>query len=178
MSGVLTRSDKFQIDILQGEIIGMRIVPGGAEHKMQYVQGALYFDDGGMRGLACALVWCALIHHGSTLKDEDFINPSVAELARSLLAIPTFYKNQSQDEGIEMIRRIIKQNVDAKKQAVSSYEWSMILKNLGALNNTLGKDLTVQDAMDLYNANPEVAAHGGTGKDRCIRWASNLNQDF
>ena len=123
------------------------------------------FDDGGVRGLACALVWCALIHHGKNMKDEDLASPNMAELARSLLSIPTFFKSQSGDDASAMIRRIIKQNVDAKKQAVSSYEWSQILRDMAA-NSPKGKALSMQDAIDLYNQNPEVAAHGGSsGKD-------------
>ena len=145
----------------QGEIIGMGLAPD-LSTELDHVQNTLYFDDGGMRGLACALVWCGLVHHATSFKDEDLTHPSMMELARNLLSRPTFHRSQVGDEAAAMIRRIIKQNVDAKKQAVSSYEWSMILKNLCT---DKAKALTVQDAMDMYNANPEVSAHGGHGKD-------------
>ncbi|CAK9075739.1 unnamed protein product [Durusdinium trenchii] len=57
-----------------------------------------------------------------------------------------------------MIKRIIRQNVDSKKLAVSSYEWSEIL----AAMQKEGEAVSVQTAMDMYNANPEVTAHGGS----------------
>lgn len=145
----------------QGEIIGMRMP---SDLELEQVQNALQFDDGGMRGLACALVWCGIVYHATTFKDEDLANPSMVELARSLLAPPTIYRTPGADETASMIKRIIKQNVDAKKQAVSSYEWSMILRGLVTDKN---KTLTVQAAMDMYNNNPEISAHGGTGKE-CI----------
>ena len=126
----------------------------------------LCFDDGGMRGLAGALVWAGLLYHVMALDEDELKHPSLAELVRSLLTIPTFYKSQG-DESSAMIRRIIKQNVDAKKQAVSSYEWSMILSNMPKPRGSQG--ISLQDAIDMYNNNPEVCAHGsGTGKDRVL----------
>lgn len=158
----------------QGEILGMRMPPDGTTDLQDAsLQNTLYFDDGGMRGLACALIWCSLLYHGTTMKDEDLSHPAMADLARSLLAIPTFHRDLSADENMGMIRRIIKQNVDSKKQAVSSYEWSMILRNL-AEGKPKGKALTVSDAIDLYNSNPEVAAHG-SGKDRWVIKTQQLN---
>ena len=144
-------------------MIGMRLPPD-LSTELHHVQNVLYFDDGGMRGLACALVWCGLIHHAMTFKDEDLAHPSMVELARNLLSLPTFHRAQT-DEATAMIKRIIKQNSDAKKLPVSSYEWSVILKNLCADKT---KALTVQEAMDMYNSNPEVCAHGGSGKDTRI----------
>lgn len=123
----------------------------------------LCFDDGGMRGLAGALVWAGLLYHVMALDEGELKHPSLAELARSLLAIPTFYKSQG-DESSAMIRRIIKQNVDSKKQAVSSYEWSMILSNMPKPKGSQG--ISLQDAIEMYNSNPEVCAHGsGSGKE-------------
>ena len=150
--------------LAQGQNIGMRMPPD-EPRELQHLQGVLHFDDGGMKGLACAVVWCSLLYHGLTLKDDELANPSVVELARSLLAIPTYHRSREVDESSAMISRIIKQNVDSKKQAVSSYEWSVILKNMGATNPNKSKALTVQEAIDMYNQNPEVAAHGGSGKD-------------
>lgn len=126
---------------------------------LDWVQNRLHFDDGGMRGLSCAVVWCALLHHGMTLSDEELTNPSMVELAKSLLSIPTFNRSHADDEAADMIRRIIKQNVDSKKMAVSSHEWSQILKSMGSGK---AKALTVTDAIDLYNCNPEIAAHGSS----------------
>eukprot|EP00438_Fugacium_kawagutii_P020691 Skav232340 [mRNA] locus=scaffold1704:535693:541139:- [translate_table: standard] len=135
----------------------------------------LRFDDGGMRGLAAALVWSGLVYYVTTLKDDEIKHPSVIELARGLLTIPTFYKTQG-DESSAMIRRIIKQNVDAKKQTVSSYEWSMILQSL-VTSGKSPKPISLQDAIEMYNSNPEVFAHGsGSGKDRAQKPTANTAQ--
>ena len=150
----------------QGEFIGMRLMDGDTADPRSYIQNALRFDDGGMKTLAAAVVWVGLVYYVMTLKDEELLHQSIVELARQLLQIPTYYKTQG-DESMDMIRRIIKQNVDAKKQAVSSYEWSMILTKLTAKSSKAS--LSLQDAIDLYNNNPEVSAHGmGTGKDHVI----------
>ena len=90
----------------QGEIIGMRLAPD-LSTELDHVQNTLYFDDGGMRGLACALVWCGLVHHATSFKDEDLTHPSMVELARNLLSLPTFHRSQVGDEAAAMIRRII-----------------------------------------------------------------------
>ena len=142
--------------------MGCRLPEDAQDDPGNWVQNTLHFDDGGMRGLACAVVWTGLIHHSMTMPDADLVTPPMAELARQLLSIPTFQKSQAGDgdEASAMIRRIIKQNVDAKKQAVSSYEWSQILKNI-ASNSKKSKVLSLQEAIELYNCNPEVAAHGG-----------------
>ncbi len=121
------------------------------------------FDDGGMRGLAAALVWCGMIYFCTTLDDALVRSPGIQALARNLLAIPTYYKRSSQDPAYAMIGRIIRQNVEAKKQAVSSFEWAGILSNMFHA----GEKITFQQAMDIYNNSPEVAAHGGV-KDRGI----------
>ena len=58
-----------------------------------------------------------------------------------------------------MIGRIIRQNVEAKKMAVSSFEWSQILGKMAKE----GEKITVQEAIEIYNGNPEVVSHGGSG---------------
>ncbi|CAK9093103.1 Uncharacterized protein SCF082_LOCUS43797 [Durusdinium trenchii] len=141
-----------------GEIIGARLVPDDQINlDGDYKQGQLRFDDGGMRGLACGLCWCGLVHFVASLPEDVCAHPSVVELARSLLHLPTCFKSAASDESSNMIKRIIRQNVDSKKLPVSSFEWSQILASL----RKNGKQLSVAEAIDLYNANPEVQAHGG-----------------
>ena len=157
----------------QGEFLGMRLVENDIDMgENSSLQNALRFDDGAMRALAGALVWCGLIYYTMTLKDEEICHPAVADLARGLLSIPTMYKTQG-NEAMAMISRIIRQNVEAKKQSVSSYEWSMILRGLsekGKGNQTI----SLQEAIELYNGNPEVSAHGtGSAKD-CLPMASGM----
>lgn len=121
-------------------------------------QNLLRFDDGGMRGLAAGLCWCGLVYHVRNMKESDFACQQIVDLAKSLLSIPTVYKTQGASVTSDMIRRIIKQNVDSKKLAVSSYEWSQILSSM----QKDGASLSLSDAMTMYNENPEVLAHGGS----------------
>lgn len=128
-----------------------------AHHTAQF-----YFEDGGMKGLAAAFVWCGLVYYCVDLDQADLFGTGMAELARSLLSIPAFYKKPGTDAARSMVSRIIRQNVESKKLPVSSYEWSQILA--GLISN--GEKLTVQEAIDIYNNSPEVVAHGaGGGKD-------------
>ena len=116
------------------------------------------FDDGGMRGLAAAMCWCGLVYFVQDLPEDVACHSGIAALARSLLAIPTYYKTPGPDPARAMIGRIIRQNVEAKKMAVSSFEWARILSNMVGD----GEKITMQQAIDMYNTNPEVAAHGGS----------------
>ena len=122
-------------------------------------QAQFRFDDGGMRGLAAALCWCGIVYFASTLKDDELCGGSrgIPDLARSLLDIPTYYRTPGPDPTRSMIARIIRQNVESKKLAVSSWEWAQILQSL----SNDGQKMSVDDAVELYNMNPEVAAHGG-----------------
>ena len=89
---------------------------------------------------------------------EELRRPKVVALVHSLLGIPPMFKNVAQG----MIQRIIKQNVDAKKLPVSSFEWAGILESLGGKSRSK-PDLGVTEAIATYNACPEVRAHGGSG---------------
>lgn len=142
---------------VQGELLGLRLEPEDEQDDSEHHQGMFKFDDGGMRALACAVCWCGLIHHCRTLPLEQLTDPGVAALARSLLQIPSFFRSGPSDPCQAMIKRIIKQNVDAKKLAVSSYEWFRILSRLVQD----GEKVSAQDAIAIYNNTPEVSAHGG-----------------
>lgn len=112
------------------------------------------FDDGGMKGLAAALCWCGLFYFVSNLDDSVVCHGGVKELAMSLLSVPTYYKRPGQDPAHAMIGRIIRQNVQAKKMAVSSFEWSQILGKM-AMEDKEGEKITVQEAIEIYNGNPK-----------------------
>lgn len=146
----------------QGQALGMRLAPN-FESEMdddEPILNAFLFDDGGMRGVAAALVWCGLIYFCGSLPADKVCDPQVVSLARSLLTIPTYYRQDEPDPTRAMIGRIIRQNVEAKKLAVSSFEWSQILAGMAKD----GEKITVSQAVEIYNASPEVVAHGiGSG---------------
>ena len=132
---------------------------------------SLMFDDGGVRGLAAAVVWVALVYRGGKEPPEDLRHAGVKSLVKSLFSIPTFYRTQTDDPGMAMVQRIIKQNVDSKKLGVSSFEWAQILRGFSKKGG-----MTVTDAVQLYNNSPEVNAHTSTGsKDRWERNSQKIS---
>lgn len=143
----------------------MRLLPEDEKDDSMYHQGQICFDDGGMRGLAAALTWCGLLHHVAELQENKFCVPAVKKLAQSLLQIPTYYKVEMGNEGVAMIRRIIKQNVDSKVLSISSWEWASILASM----SQSGQSITMAEAIEMYNGSAEIVAHGGSGS-KDWRW--------
>ena len=141
----------------QGEILGMRV--DHLEADEDDYTGSLYFDDGGMRGLSAAVCWIGLTYRCTREPAEELRHPSLKQLVSSLLCLPSIHKTQTNDPAMAMVQRIIKQNVDAKKLPVSSFEWSQILSKIA-------KNVSVADAIKLYNNAPEVHAHGGCGSSK------------
>lgn len=141
----------------QGELLGMRDRGDAMEvDDGSYHAGTLAFDDGGMRGLAAAICWIGLVYRCSKEQKDELLKPDVKDLIDGLLSIPTIRKRQSDDPQQAMINRIVKQNVDSKKLAVSSFEWSQILAKLS------DNKVSAAEAIKLYNDSPEVVAHGGS----------------
>lgn len=152
----------------QGETLALRL--DGADMDGGDNQfGILAFDDGGMKGLAAVLNWIGLVYVAGKEQIEDLRHERVISLASSLLALPTFYKHQAGSAAQNMIQRIIKQNVDAKKLPVSSFEWSGILRSLKPKER-----INVADAIAMYNDSPEVHAHGGAAARSGIWQAFSL----
>ena len=84
---------------------------------------------------------------------ESLRHPRFVQLVKGLLGLPTLFKKQADDVVSGTIQRIIKQNIDAKKLPVSSFEWAGILSRLG-------EEANVADCVKMYNNTPEVVAHG------------------
>ena len=102
---------------LQGEILGVRLDEEAMNDDSEWHQAQFLFDDGGMRGLAAALVWCGIVYF--LPEQPEGCSESIAALAKSLLEVPAFFKHQPGDPGRAMIGRIIRQNVESKKLPVS-----------------------------------------------------------
>ena len=116
----------------------------------------LKIDDGGMKCLAAALVWVGLAFVLVKEPEAELRKPGVVALTSSLLKLMTFRKQQPINPAHGMIQRIIKQNVDAKKLPISSFEWANILGSLQSANDM--QEFGVSDAIAIYNASPEVHA--------------------
>ena len=135
-------------------MIGLRLPAGADMKKVKSEYGLFMFDDGGQKALAAALVFLGCVHLAKIEPVESLRHFRTTALVRSLLQIPTWFKSQAADEVSQMLQRVVKQNVDAKKLPVSSFEWSGILERLGE------DTITVNDAIQKYNCSPEVCAHG------------------
>ena len=120
--------------------------------------GVLKIDDGGMKCLAGALVWTALVSVFVKEPEDELRKPGVVALASSLLKIMTFRKKEAETPALGMVARITKQNVDAKKLPISSFEWAGILRSMRKADDM--KDFGVAEAIEMYNSHPEVRAHG------------------
>ncbi|CAK9013878.1 Uncharacterized protein SCF082_LOCUS12114 [Durusdinium trenchii] len=148
---------------LNGETLALRLTDDIdiSEDADQF--GVLKIDDGGMKCLAAALVWVGLAFVFVKEPEAELRKPGVVALTSSLLKLMTFRKQQPINPAHGMIQRIIKQNVDAKKLPISSFEWANILGSLQSANDM--QEFGVSDAIAIYNASPEVhaAEHGGSG---------------
>ena len=115
----------------------------------------LFFSDGSQKTLAGFIVWLALLLAGQMpdVNEDDYSHPSIQGLVGSLLSMRTILKGSvgMTDEVDSAIARIVKQNLDARVQPVSSLTWSSILASLGA-------NCTLDQALSRYNAHPEVQA--------------------
>ena len=113
----------------------------------------LYFSDGSQKTLAAFVTWLALLVAVKLpdVNEDDFQHPSVQGLVGSLLCMKTVLKGSTgmTDELDSAIARIVKQNLDAKVQPVSSVTWASILTNLGS-------NCTLEQAMARYHSHPEV----------------------
>ncbi|CAK9040042.1 unnamed protein product [Durusdinium trenchii] len=139
----------------EGEMIGLRLPPGVDLKNVDSEYGLYMFDDGGQKALAAALVLLGCLHLAGTEPIESLRHPHVTGLVKGLLQIPTLHKSQASDEVSQMLQRIVKQNVDAKKLPVSSFEWCGILERLG--EESIG---SISEAVQKYNEANDRSASG------------------
>jgi hypothetical protein len=151
--------------LLEGDILEARVPPEDAWQNAVTDEGALvsdgqlYFGEGSLRGLAAGAVFIAalLVYKNGA---HDFSEPQVVTLISSLMKIPTTRKSMDVEQSREesLIARVLSQNKAAKTQAVSSWQWAVMLK-------ALGEGVTYNDLMDKYNNHPEVVALKGEAED-------------
>lgn len=131
---------------------------------MNLAVNSLFFSDGSQKTLAAFIAWLALCIASEMpgVDMADFQHPAVQGLVASFLRLDTVLKaSVSQGDEIDSaISRIVKQNVDAKVQPVSSLTWASVLASLG-------DGISLEQAVSRYNAHPEVQAFevagGGSG---------------
>ena len=82
----------------------------------------LFFDDGGVKGLACFICFLGLATLAPDLSPDDLAHAKVKLLIESMLRIATIYKQQDMSNPVDsQIMRVVKQNQDAAAQPVSSF---------------------------------------------------------
>ena len=127
--------------------------------------GCLYFSDGSQKCLAAFMVWIGMCLASQVNGNVgNLANPLVQTTVGALLRINVVLRGSTghSDQVDNTIARIVKQNVDAKVQPVSSLAWCSILRSLSQGNVSIGLDA----AMARYNSHPEVVAfeaQGGAG---------------
>ena len=143
--------------LAQGETIALRL-PSQPLCPGNLAMNCLYFSDGSQKTLAAFVTWLALLVAVKLpgVNEDDFQHPCVRGLVGSLLSMRTVLRGSVgvTDELDSAIARIVKQNMDAKVQPVSSVTWASILANLG--NNC-----TLEQAMARYHSHPEVKSLEG-----------------
>ena len=148
--------------LCQGELLSLRL-PGTPSSVTAADSGAgtekimarLLFDDGSQKGLAAFVVWCCLVSLQGEVSPTD-LDDQGRTLVESLQSIPTMFKTKATLNRTEnVIANIAKQDADSKAQPISSFLWSTILTSL----NTSGVEVSYQEAIEKYNAHPDVKAY-------------------
>ena len=117
--------------------------------------GMLKHGPGAQRSLAACIALIAYMNAMDTNKDlvdQDFTHPLVVKSVSSLFAIPTIVYTSRGNDVVDRMVMVAQQNKDAKVEAVNSWQWYMMLKGLGC---------TAQQAVNHYNALPEVTSYSG-----------------
>ena len=121
----------------------------------------LFFDDGGVKGLACFICFLGLASLAPDISPEDLGHAKVKILIESVLRIPSIFKQQDMSNPLDsQIMRVVKQNQDAAAQPVSSFGWSCLLKKMSGAIAEEGMDFDA--ALQLYNQHPMVQIAGET----------------
>ena len=130
----------------------------------------LFFDDGGVKGLACFICFLGLATLAPDLSPDDLAHAKVKLLIESMLRIATIYKQQDMSNPVDsQIMRVVKQNQDAAAQPVSSFGWSCLLRKLSGAIAEEGIDFDA--ALQLYNQHPMVQIAGET-----VAWMHSSSQ--
>lgn len=121
----------------------------------------LFFDDGGVKGLACFICFLGLASLAPDMSPEDLGHAKVKILIESMLRIPSIFKQQDRSNPLDsQIMRVVKQNQDAAAQPVSSFGWSCLLKKMSRAIAEEGMDFDA--VLQLYNQHPMVQITGET----------------
>ena len=117
----------------------------------------LYFGDGSQKMLAAMSVWIALLLVWKSHGAESLKEGLVQSMLGSFLQIVTMIKaSETLASSFEAtLTRIANQNISARVQPISSFQWSCILQPF--LNGASG--MTFEAAVAAYNAHPVVLAH-------------------
>lgn len=120
------------------------------------VPSKLFFDNGSVKGLGCFICFVGLLGMTDRFSPEELGHAKAVELIGSMLHIQSLHK-QNMDNALDsQIQRVIKQNMDAAAQPVTSFGWSIILKKMSRAIDEEGIDFDT--ALQIYNEHPSVKA--------------------
>jgi hypothetical protein len=137
---------------------------------------ALLFDGGSKAGMAAFLCLVSVSVVAQSYKETGpgaMRDPKVVDLLKSVMSINSIYKADQAAQSSHLdstISRIVKQNIDSKATAVSSWDWANLLQSL------VGDDhekVTMADAVDLYNQHPQIRGY----QDSNSKGAGSLDLD-
>jgi hypothetical protein len=123
---------------------------------------ALLFDGGSKAGMAAFLCLVSVSVVAQSYKETDPVamrDPKVVDLLKSVMSINSIYKADQAAQSSDLdstISRIVKQNIDSKATAVSSWDWANLLKSLVGDED---ENVTMADAVDLYNQHPQIRGY-------------------
>ena len=153
----------FNLDPWQGEMVAARFDSWPPENMKLAADGSIFgllqFGDGSQKLLAAIITWICLLLTWKAHGHDAVKQPLVQSMIKSFLAIPTTVRSSdTMATPLDaMLQRIAQQNVAARVQPISTFQWASILYKF--LGTSGGDAETFDDMLSKYNSHPIVLAH-------------------
>ena len=130
--------------------------PDMAPDEHNSIAGVLQFGDGSQKMLAAMITWVCLLMVWKGHGPDALQSPLVQTMIKSFLAIPTTIKStEATGNPLDaVLGRIAQQNVAARVQPISTFQWAGILVNF-----LDGDRESFDDMLQKYNSHPVVVSH-------------------
>ncbi|CAL1152126.1 unnamed protein product [Cladocopium goreaui] len=147
----------------EGEMVAARFDSWPPENMKLAADGSIFgllqFGDGSQKLLAAIITWICLLLTWKAHGHDAVKQPLVQSMIKSFLAIPTTVRSSdTMATPLDaMLQRIAQQNVAARVQPISTFQWASILYKF--LGTSGGDAETFDDMLSKYNSHPIVLAH-------------------